>query len=82
MPATQGSTITVAHGIADYSKILSVEILVSYTLSNSVPHSYTYAAGYEFNYYVISSGIVITTAPANSATIIGKPVRILVTYEE
>jgi hypothetical protein len=80
--ATEGTTASIAHGIADISKILSVEALVVYAGTNTVHHSYTFNPGYEYNFYVTPSLIFIANKAGNSFNILSKPVRLLITYEE
>lgn len=79
--ASQGSQATINHGLTS-SKILAINILVEYSTGNSVPPSYNASAGYEFDYYVTTSQIIVITKVSNSASILSKPIRILVTYEE
>lgn len=79
--AAQGGTIFMAHGVAN-SKILSINILVEYPTGNSVPPSYNGSAGYEYGYYLSGASIVVWTKSGNFASILSKPIRILVTYEE
>lgn len=79
--ASQGSQATINHGLTS-SKILAINILVEYSTGNSVPPSYSASAGYEFDYYVTTSQIIVITKVSNSANILSKPIRILVTYEE
>lgn len=78
---SQGTTITINTGIAS-AKILSVDVLVEYSAGALVPPTYNQSAGYEFNFYVTGGVIYIITKNGNSASILGKPVRALVTYEE
>ncbi|NHM06729.1 hypothetical protein G4D82_05820 [Flavobacterium sp. CYK-4] len=79
--ALQGNTSVILHGLTS-SKILAVNILVEYTSGSSVPPSYTASAGYEYDYFVSATGITIWNKTGNSANILSKPFRILVTYEE
>ncbi|MFT3795026.1 hypothetical protein [Flavobacterium sp.] len=79
--ASQGVQTAVAHGLTS-SKILSVSVLVDYTASASVPPSYGGSAGYEYDYFVNGTSVVVWTKSGNSGNILSKPFRILVTYEE
>jgi hypothetical protein len=63
------------------TKVLAVEIHVEYVASTFVPKGYTINAGYEFDYFMQGSSIRIINKTANSANILGKPVKVLVTYE-
>ena len=78
----QGAQINIAHGL-NSAKILAVNVLVQYASEGyDVPSSYTFNPGYEFTYYVTSTDIWIWLKSGNSATIVSKPFKILVTYDE
>lgn len=68
-------------GIAD-AKILSVSILMNYSSTWKMPPNYTDTPGYEYNYQVQNGNVVIINKTGNSANIGGKPITILITYEE
>ncbi|WP_309640192.1 hypothetical protein [Flavobacterium sp.] len=78
---SQGGFVQVVHGLTS-SKILSVSVLVEYSSGNSVPPSYTGGTGYEYDYYISATSVVVWNKAANSANILSKPIRVLVTYEE
>ncbi|MFM9908120.1 MAG: hypothetical protein ACKVOW_02155 [Chitinophagaceae bacterium] len=80
--ALQTGSVTIAHGLTR-SKILSVQVLLTY-LANAadIPASYLDVAGYEYNWQVNNSDVWIINKNGNSANILSKPVRILITYEE
>jgi hypothetical protein len=80
--SSQGAQTLVPHGLT-FSKILAVNVLVQYAPGlASVPPSYNINPGYEFDYYVSSTDIVVWTKPGNSAVLLSVPFTILVTYEE
>jgi len=80
--SAQGAQINIAHGL-NSAKILAVNVLVQYASEGyDVPSSYTFNPGYEFTYYVTPTDIWIWLKSGNSATIVSKPFKILVTYEE
>lgn len=79
--ASQGVQTAVLHGLTS-SKILSVNVLVEYAAGASVPPNYGGSAGYEFDYFINATSITVWTKSGNSANILSKPFRILVTYEE
>jgi hypothetical protein len=79
--ASQGVQTPVLHGISS-SKILSVSVLVEYAAGAIVPANYSGSVGYEFDYFINSTSITVWTKSGNSANILSKPFRILVTYEE
>ncbi|CAH0995363.1 hypothetical protein EMA8858_01484 [Emticicia aquatica] len=64
------------------SKIIAINVLVEYSLDSTIPHGYTISNGYEFHFFQVSQYIVITTKTGNSSNILGKPIKILITYEE
>jgi len=73
---------SVAHNIVGGdSKVLGVQVLLEYG-SGKIPPSYIDAAGYEYNIQVQFGNIVLINKSGNSASIGGKPVSILITYEE
>lgn len=78
---TQGGFVQVVHGLTS-SKILSVSVLVEYSAGNSVPPSYSGSAGYEYDYYISPTSVVVWNKAANSVNILSRPIRVLVTYEE
>ena len=79
--AIQGNIANIAHGVTS-SKILGVTVLVDYAAGNSVPPSYNASSGYEFDYYITTTNIVVWIKSGNSANILSKPLRILITYEQ
>lgn len=79
--AAQGGTINIAHGLIS-SKILAVNIWVDYALGSSVPPSYNASVGYEYDYYITTTNIIIWNKTGNSSSILSKPFRILITYEQ
>jgi trimeric autotransporter adhesin len=69
-------------GITD-DKVLGVTVLMQYSAATSkIPPSYRDAAGYEYNIQVQFNGITVINKPGNSANIGGKPITVLITYEE
>lgn len=79
--AAQGSTVSVAHGLTS-SKILSVSLMIEYGTGTFVPASFSHFAGYEVNYYITQTNIVVANIAANSASVVSKPFTMLVTYEQ
>jgi len=79
--ATQGVQTNIPHGLTS-SKILGVTVLVEYSPGSSVPPSYNGSAGYEYDYYITSTNISIWPKSGNSGSILSKPIRVLVTYEQ
>lgn len=79
--ASQGSTSNIAHGLT-VSKILSVSVLVEYSTPSLIAPSWDVSGGYEYSYFVTSTNVGVTNKTGNSANILSKPIRILITYEE
>ncbi len=85
--ASQGGTsAAIIHGIADPTKILAINVMVQYNPGSPndawVGNGYTGSAGYEFSYQYDGGNIYIVNTPANSAAILSKAIKILLTYEE
>jgi hypothetical protein len=79
--ATQGGSVSVAHGL-NVVKILAVDVLLEYAANAWIHPSYDNAAGYTFSVIANATNIVIINQAANSANILTKAVKILITYEE
>ena len=79
--ATQGGFISIPHGLVG-TKIIGVDVHVEYAPANFVPDGYAQSTGNQFTYNYNTTNITILNSPANSANILSKPVRILITYEE
>jgi hypothetical protein len=80
--ATQGDTVSVAHGLT-VSKIISVTGMVFYSATDFVTQAYrTNSTGFEFLVSGDSTTIDVTTVPGNSANILSKSFTCLLTYEE
>lgn len=80
--SSQGGLVTVAHGL-NRAKILGVQVLLTYAAGVAdIPGPYLDVAGYEYNWQVTSTDINIYNKTGNSANILSKPIRILITYEE
>jgi hypothetical protein len=68
-------------GITD-AKVVGIQVLLNYAGSWKMPPGYIDVAGYEYNVQVQNNNIVIILKNGNSANIGGKPISIIVTYEE
>ena len=71
----------VAHGLTK-SKILSVSIIMNVPAFVNLPPNYTYNGGYEYQYQISDTNIVVINSNGNSANILSKNFTILITYEE
>ncbi|MES2429822.1 MAG: hypothetical protein V4556_02730 [Bacteroidota bacterium] len=79
--ASQGAWADIAHGVTR-SKILSVNIIVKVPTFTDMPPSYTFYSGYQYDYHISNSNIVILNSPANSSLILSKAMTVLITYME
>ena len=78
-----GTSDPIPHGIADAFKILSVTAVIQYTTSKGhVTNNYTANPGLEVGIFFDEDNIELINKAGNSAFILGKPVRILIVYEE
>ena len=48
----------------------------------NLPPNYTFQVGYEYQYQISSTNIVVINTTTNSANILSKNFTILITYEE
>ncbi len=78
--ATQGGYVDIPMGVSA-SKVLGAEVLVEFVSGQVMPKNQTVFAGYEFDYYMLGTTIRIYNKTGNSANILSKPVRVLLTYE-
>ena len=78
--ATQGAQVSFNHNL-DSTKIISATVLVEYSPGIFVPASYS-GTGYEFNFIINTTSIIVQNSATNSSLILNKPYRIMITYEE
>lgn len=84
---TSGSasgTVGINHGLT-VTKILSVSVLVEYTTGNFVHDGFIFNAGYNFNWYLTATQIVVANVDnteGSSINIRAKNIVVLITYEE
>ncbi len=80
--ATEGAFVAIPHGL-NAAKILAINVQVeSVTNVNWIPPQFTYLPGYLYSYILNFSNVVIYNIAGQSAAILGKPVKILITYEQ
>ncbi len=77
---------TVFHGIADYTKILAVNIEVSvpavgFTPARTYPEEYTFIPGYQVSYFINGAAIIVINSNGNSFNVYNKPFNVYITYE-
>ncbi|MBL0147049.1 MAG: hypothetical protein IPP48_16380 [Chitinophagaceae bacterium] len=75
-----GTLTSFTHGLTQ-AKILSVSIYINATSGNDISPRSTYI-GYEYDSYVSPTAVAIRNVSGNDANIAGRPIRILITYEE
>jgi hypothetical protein len=75
------ATTAFPHGLTQ-SKILSVSILINDSVNFLDNPPFLSETGYKYEFYVDGSNIQIVNATGNSYAIAGRPVKILITYEE
>ena len=81
MPSTANSQVLVAHGLSD-AKVLAMQVLVSTSNGNTVGSDFTDNGSELYHAYLNSNSVVLRVkANAVSSSILGRPVRILLTYE-
>jgi|GEM_PF-1658859 len=77
----QNGFVFIPHGVTG-SKILSVDIIMIIPGFVNLPPSYTWTPGYEYNFQVGDSSIVVINSAANSSNLISRAFTILIVYEE
>lgn len=78
---TEGASVNIPHGLGA-TKILAVDIHINYSTTAYVGNSHLRFAGYQSDYIHDSTNIRVYNVAGNSVNILGKPVTILITYEE
>ena len=79
--AIDGGSSNFAHGL-NRSKIIAVNVLVDAGGAGEVTHSYTVSSGFEFNVAFDSFSIYVYNKAGNCSNILGKPIKVLITYKE
>jgi len=81
MPTTAGNQVVIDHGL-NVSKILGLQVLVDCGNNNHVPPSFTDNSS-ELYYAYLNGGRVVLRAGASgtSGSVLGRPARIILTYE-
>jgi len=72
-----GSTTSIAHGIADYTKILAIDVLVA---SLYLPNDPTPANNFYVRYGATNVDVILGASATTIAT--SKSIKVLITYEE
>jgi hypothetical protein len=79
--ANQGDVVSVAMGLS-YDKILGYLTLVEPFATAKIPENVLWAAGYAYNTYIIDDDFYIVNITGNSANILSKSGKVLLTYTE
>ena len=79
--AAMNLSTLIPHGLTN-SQILSVSVLVQIEPNIWIPNSYTSFPGYDYSFSVYGDSIRISNSFINSGSVLSKPVKILITYEE
>lgn len=82
--SVDGGDLSIPHGL-NRAKIIGVQVLLQYSNTGGggdVLPGYTESNGFEYSVSVTSASVNIFLVPGNCASILNKPVRVLVTYEE
>lgn len=80
---SSGTPTFIPHGVADPSKIITINVLGQYAGSGGyVSNSFLTSNGYQFDYQIDGVNIIITPKQGNSASLVSQNIKIVVTYEE
>jgi len=80
--APDGSSVTIAHGLSDRTKIIGAQVLVSNDTGNRIPPNFTSVGNHEFDFFIDTTNVIVYCISANSSSINGNAVTVLITYEE
>lgn len=80
---TLGTATAIPHGVADPTKIISINVLGQYAGSGGyVSNSFLTSAGYQFDYQIDGSFIYVTPKQGNSVSLVSQNIKVVITYEE
>ena len=80
-PAAQGATVSLLHGL-DVDDIISLTGIVDADFGLEIAPNSASFPGYEYSLYLNPTGIFIRNHNTNSANILSRPIRILITYKD
>lgn len=82
--STEGGIVTINHGITDFTKILTVNVVVNDdgTMNSDQYEAGTTAGEYEFSVDWNSTIIRVINHATNSNAILNEPFTVLIIYEE
>ncbi len=79
---TEGDITNIAHGLADISKILGMQVLISQsTANNRVPPVFTSVSEHEYDVFILATVVRVVLAATNSGNMLNRPITVLLTYE-
>lgn len=76
----QGALTFVNHGL-NRSKIISYTCLLDYG-AGDIPPNYNDVPGFEYNVQTTATGFNVYTKTGNSGNILGRPIKVLIIYEQ
>lgn len=80
---TSGTSTNIPHGVADPSKIITINVLGQYAGSGGyVSNSFLTSNGYQFDYQIDGVNIIVTPKQGNSASLVSQNIKVVITYEE
>lgn len=78
-----GTPTYIPHGVADPSKVISINVLGQYAGSGGyVSNSFLTSNGYQFDYQIDGINIIVTPKQGNSASLVSQNIKVVITYEE
>ncbi|MBK8847671.1 MAG: hypothetical protein IPO27_14455 [Bacteroidetes bacterium] len=79
--ATQGGAIFFAHGM-NSAKIVDIGVVIEYSAGSFVTINYNLTVGFESGVYYTATHVFLGNVNGNSANILSKPYKLVITYEE
>jgi hypothetical protein len=78
-----GTPTFIAHGVATTTKVISISVLGQYLGSGGyVSNSFLTSNGYQFDYQIDGTNIIVTPKMGNSASLVSQNIKVVITYEE
>lgn len=80
---TSGTATFIPHGVADPTKVITINVLGQYAGSGGyVSNSFLTSNGYQFDYQIDGTNIIITPKQGNSGSLVSQNIKVVITYEE
>lgn len=80
-PAIEGATINLEYEL-NPAKIIAIQVILEYNPNQYIPPSYDGNPSYWYDWYLSGERIYVKTKSGSSSSILSKPIKILITYEE